>query len=149
MISGAGDAADSLRDEIATLEQMASIADQLKSTILDLQTGSLSALAPQDQVAAAAAAYGDTLSRARWRREGLQALPGAATQFLTEQQSFDASGGSYGAHVHGRAWPICSPSALRCPRRRTEPGASATHRNWPVVDNTDAMAADCSRSTPR
>lgn len=145
LITGAGDARrTSLQDEIATLEQMASIADQLKSTILDLQTGSLSALAPQDQVAIAAAAYGDTLSRARAGDvKALQDLPGAATQFLTEQQSFDASGGSYGATFTGVLADLQSVGASLSgvPTQLSLAQAQLTETGL-VVDNTDAMAAD-------
>ena len=145
LITGAGDARrTSLQDEIATLEQMASIADQLKSTILDLQTGSLSALAPQDQVAIASAAYGDTLSRARAGDvKALQALPGAATQFLTEQQSFDASGGSYGATFTGVLADLQSVGASLSgvPTQLSLAQAQLTETGL-VVDNTDAMAAD-------
>jgi phage-related minor tail protein len=146
LISGAGDARQtSLRDEIATLEQMASIADQLKSTILDLQTGSLSALAPQDQVAVASAAYGDTLSRARAGDvKALQALPGAATQFLTEQQSFDASGGSYGATFTGVLADLQSVGASLSgvPTQLSLAQAQLTETGL-VVDNTGAMAVIC------
>lgn len=145
LITGAGDARrTSLQDEIATLEQMASIADQLKSTILDLKTGSLSALAPQDQVAAASAAYGDTLSRARAGDvKALQALPGMATQFLTEQQSFDASGGSYGATFTGVLADLESVGASLSgvPTQLSLAQAQLTETGL-VVDNTDAMAAD-------
>ena len=145
LITGAGDARrTSLQDEIATLEQMASIADQLKSTILDLQTGSLSALAPQDQVAIASAAYGDTLSRARAGDvKALQALPGAATQFLTEQQSFDASGGSYGATFTGVLADLQSVGASLSgvPTQLSLAQAQLTETGL-VVDNTDAMAAE-------
>ena len=145
LISGAGDARQtSLRDEIATLEQMANIADQLKSTILDLQTGGLSALAPQEQVAVASAAYGDTLSRARAGDvKALQDLPGMATQFLTEQQSFDASGGSYGATFTGVLADLQSVGASLSgvPTQLSLAQAQLTSTGL-VVDNTDAMAAD-------
>ncbi|MEB5450151.1 hypothetical protein RXV47_28770, partial [Pseudomonas aeruginosa] len=89
---------DSLEKEIDRLEKLVDIADSLRDTIVDLQTGSLSALAPQAQVSVAANSFNSTLNRAQAGDvKALQALPGEATRFLTESQSFNASGGNYGA----------------------------------------------------
>ena len=56
------------------------IADRLRDTITDLQTGSLSALAPAAQVSVAATSFGSVLNRAQAGDvKALQALPGEAT----------------------------------------------------------------------
>ncbi|MEW3852071.1 hypothetical protein QOZ73_33065, partial [Pseudomonas aeruginosa] len=47
----------SLEKEINRLETLIDIADRLRDTIVDLQTGSLSALAPSAQVSVAASSF--------------------------------------------------------------------------------------------
>lgn len=89
---------DTLRAEIDSLETISRISDDIRDTLLDLRTGSLSALSPRDQLAAARAAYEGTLAAARGGDvEALGRLSGLASGFLSEQQAFSASGGDYGS----------------------------------------------------
>lgn len=89
---------DTLRAEIDSLETISRISDDIRDTLLDLRTGSLSALSPRDQLAASRAAYEGTLAAARGGDvEALGRLSGLASGFLSEQQAFSASGGDYGS----------------------------------------------------
>jgi len=85
-----------LQTEIQNLETMRSVSDDIAKTLQDLRVGSLSALSPVDQLAAAATSFEQILAGARnGDLKALQALTGSGTQYLQEAQSFFASGGDY------------------------------------------------------
>ena len=85
-----------LETEIENLRTMAGVADDISRTLVDLRTGSLSALSPTDQLAVARTNFDTILAGARGGDlKALQQLTGAGTGLLTEAQSFFASGGDY------------------------------------------------------
>ena len=85
-----------LETEIENLRTMAGVADDIARTLTDLRTGSLSALSPIDQLAAARGNFDAILTGAQAGNvKSLQQLTGAATGYLQEAQSFFASGGDY------------------------------------------------------
>lgn len=85
-----------LETEIENLRTMAGVADDISRTLVDLRTGSLSALSPTDQLAVARTNFDAILAGARGGDvKALQQLTGAGTGLLTEAQSFFASGGDY------------------------------------------------------
>lgn len=85
-----------LTDEIARLKDLQSILEDISSTIVDLKTGDLSALAPSTQLAVRGESYADVLRRAQaGDMKALQQISGAGTQYLTEARSFYGSGGDY------------------------------------------------------
>jgi hypothetical protein len=135
---------DSLEKEIDRLEKLVDIADRLRETIVDLQTGSLSALAPQAQVAVAASSFNSVLNRAQAGDvKALQALPGEAQRFLTESQSFNASGGDY-ASVFSSVIDSLSAVGVSLSDAPTQLGLAQSQltATGTVVDNTGAMVVD-------
>lgn len=135
---------DSLEKEIDRLEKLVDIADSLRDTIVDLQTGSLSALAPQAQVSVAANSFNSVLNRAQAGDvKALQALPGEATRFLTESQSFNASGGNYGA-IFSNVISALDAVGVSLSDAPTQLGLAQSQltATGTVVDNTGAMVVD-------
>lgn len=138
---------DSLEKEIDRLEKLVDIADSLRDTIVDLQTGSLSALAPQAQVSVAANSFNSVLNRAQAGDvKALQALPGEATRFLTESQSFNASGGNYGA-IFSNVISALDAVGVSLSDAPTQLGLAQSQltATGTVVDNTGAMVVDLRR----
>jgi len=85
-----------LRDEIARLKDLASVLDDLNSTILELKSGDLSALPPYLQMTAQGENYADVLRRAQGGDlKALQQISKSGTSYLTEARSFYGSGGDY------------------------------------------------------
>lgn len=85
-----------LNDEIDRLRTLEGIAKDINATLYDLRTGSLSALAPQSQVAVAQTSFDSILSAALGGdTTAAGMLSRSAGQYLTELQSFSASGGGY------------------------------------------------------
>lgn len=85
-----------LQDEIARLKDLQSVLDDISTTIIDLKTGELSALAPSAQLAVRGESYADVLRKAQsGDMKALQSISGAGTQYLTEARSFFGSGGDY------------------------------------------------------
>ncbi len=85
-----------LETEIENLRTIAGVADDISRTLLDLRTGSLSALSPLEQLATSRSNFEAVLSAAQGGDvKALQQLTGAGTGLLTEAQSFFASGGDY------------------------------------------------------
>jgi len=85
-----------LETEIENLRTMAGVADDIARTLTDLRTGSLSALSPLDQLAAARTNFESILMGAQGGDvKALQQLTGSASGYLQEAQSFFASGGNY------------------------------------------------------
>ena len=138
---------DSLEKEITRLEKLVDIADSLRDTIVDLQTGSLSALAPQAQVSVAASSFNSVLSRAQGGDvKALQALPSEATRYLTESQSFNASGGDY-ASVFTSVIDSLNSVGVSLSDAPTQLGLAQSQltATGTVVDNTGAMVVDLRR----
>ena len=134
----------SLEKEINRLEALIDIADRLRDTIVDLQTGSLSALAPQAQVTVAASSFNSVLGRAQGGDvKALQALPSEATRYLTESQSFNASGGDY-ASVFSGVIDSLSAVGVSLSDAPTQLGLAQSQltATGTVVDNTGAMVVD-------
>lgn len=137
----------SLEKEINRLETLIDIADRLRDTIVDLQTGSLSALAPQAQVSVAASSFNSVLSRAQGGDvKALQALPSEATRYLTESQSFNASGGDY-ASVFTSVIDSLNSVGVSLSDAPTQLGLAQSQltATGTVVDNTGAMVVDLRR----
>lgn len=87
---------DALEDEIDRLEQLQDIARGISDTLLDLRTGSLSALGPRAQLAVSSSDFQSVLKAAQGGDlDALKRLASSGTQYLTEAQSFFASGGEY------------------------------------------------------
>lgn len=137
----------SLEKEINRLESLIDIADRLRDTITDLQTGSLSALAPAAQVSVAATSFGSVLNRAQAGDvKALQALPGEATRFLTESQSFNASGGDYASVFTSVIDSLNSVGvSLADAPTQLSLAQSQLTATGTVVDNTGAMVVDLRR----
>ena len=134
----------SLEKEINRLETLIDIADRLRDTIVDLQTGSLSALAPQAQVSVAASSFNSVLSRAQGGDvKALQALPSEATRYLTESQSFNASGGDY-ASVFTSVIDSLNSVGVSLSDAPTQLGLAQSQltATGTVADNTGAMVVD-------
>lgn len=85
-----------LNDEIDRLRTLADVAKEIDSTLYDLRTGSLSALAPITQATLAQTSFDSVLSAALGGdANAASMLSRSATSYLTELQSFTASGGNY------------------------------------------------------
>jgi len=87
---------DQLDTELERLRTLKSVSEEIAGTLQDLRTGSLSALAPQTQATLARDSF-DTILRAALGGDAKAAsqLSGSANAYLTELQSFTASGGNY------------------------------------------------------
>ena len=87
---------EQLNNELDTLRTLKQVSEDIAGTLYDLRTGSLSALASITQAKVAQESFDTILSAALGGDAKAAAkLPGAANAYLTELQSFTASGGNY------------------------------------------------------
>ena len=133
-----------LEEEVTRLEELKNIAEGLNDTLLDLRTGSLSALAPREQLAVSKTDFSSVLAAAQGGDiEALRKLGSSGTQFLTEAQSFYASGGDY-ASIFGDVTGSLEAVGLSLadvPTQLSVAQDSLKSMNM-VVDNTGAMVTD-------
>lgn len=91
---------DQLREEIDTFKQLKSIGEDIANTLLEMRTGSLTALAPKDQVKLASDNFDTLFAQYQMDPKNPEIagkLARAGTLALQESQSFSGSGGNYAA----------------------------------------------------